>query len=348
MASDFMGINIVYGVPNFTAPVTFIPNAPFKVDNGVQSAATKVGYPFVTTGASGQVYVGGGKLIPNQPSINVFAPEWGEITPIYLCKKVTVHGSNNSGRGDSNGKYGVGESAKADLTPPLTNFLSGAFSAAGAVSGAALGGVPGSVVGAGMGSGIDTNEANAQRADSANAWSAAQYGSRYQTMVNDLTKAGLNPMLAYSQSPGTAPSAQQVTFQNPASAATQGFQQVGSAQQANAEVEKTKHMNEQIDATVDKIGLEMANLKDEGQRIRMTSQMLSAQATLMAQQGATQQEMQAFYKASASKLRAEGKISWSEYDAIVKTGGIGRIAREVKPISDIGSDWVSPSKWFKK
>jgi hypothetical protein len=59
---------------------------------------------------------------------------------------------------------------------------------------------------------VGGERANASReriADEANAFSAQQYATRYQTTVKDLTQAGLNPMMAYSQGPGNAPSGQQ-------------------------------------------------------------------------------------------------------------------------------------------
>lgn len=69
----------------------------------------------------------------------------------------------------------------------------------------------------------DTNESNQSIAQSNNAWSAAQYASRYQTMTSDMQAAGLNPMLAYSQSAGASPTAQAVQFQNPMASALEGY-----------------------------------------------------------------------------------------------------------------------------
>ena len=73
----------------------------------------------------------------------------------------------------------------------------------------------------------DTNAANAQIAAANNAWSAQQFATRYQTTVKDLTAAGLNPMLAYTQGGGSPPTAQPVTMQpyaksNALQAASQG------------------------------------------------------------------------------------------------------------------------------
>jgi len=46
------------------------------------------------------------------------------------------------------------------------------------------------------------NDAQAEQAAIANAFSAQQFATRYQTTVKDMAAAGLNPMLAYSQGGG--------------------------------------------------------------------------------------------------------------------------------------------------
>ena len=51
------------------------------------------------------------------------------------------------------------------------------------------------------------NQSNWDIAQSNNQFSAQQFANRYQTTVQDLTKAGLNPMLAYGQGGGSPPTA---------------------------------------------------------------------------------------------------------------------------------------------
>lgn len=74
--------------------------------------------------------------------------------------------------------------------------------------------------------GLFANESNRDIANQANQFSAQQYATRYQTTVQDLTKAGLSPMLAYGQGAGSAPSgAVGAPQQNVASSAAEAYMQ---------------------------------------------------------------------------------------------------------------------------
>ena len=79
-----------------------------------------------------------------------------------------------------------------------------------------------------------TNQTNQNLANQANAFSAQQYATRYQTTVKDLQAAGLNPMLAYGQGAGSPPSAVGIAQQtNPYQRASGYAQQaVGAANTA--------------------------------------------------------------------------------------------------------------------
>ena len=82
--------------------------------------------------------------------------------------------------------------------------------------------------------GQQTNQANANLQNSANQFSAQQFATRYQTTVEDLTKAGLNPMLAYGQGGGSPPSSVGIAQQtNPYQRASGYAQQaIGAANTA--------------------------------------------------------------------------------------------------------------------
>jgi DNA repair exonuclease SbcCD ATPase subunit len=103
-----------------------------------------------------------------------------------------------------------------------------------------MGDILGDVVSA-VGSLIGTNQTNQKNWDIAqanNQWSAQQYATRYQTTVKDLEAAGLNPMLAYSQGAGTAPTASQVApMQNALGNAVDSYQRSKSTS-AQASLQK--------------------------------------------------------------------------------------------------------------
>lgn len=63
------------------------------------------------------------------------------------------------------------------------------------------------------------------------------YKHRYQWMVKDLMKAGLNPMLAVGSSPGSVP---QPSFENIGEGATKGFMAGASAKLINAQIKQSE------------------------------------------------------------------------------------------------------------
>ena len=98
--------------------------------------------------------------------------------------------------------------------------------------------------GASLLGGMFTNQAQAEQAAAAQAFSAAQSqeqmnfqermrATQYQTTVKDLTAAGLNPMLAYTQGgagtpAGSAAVGQQASLRNPAEALASSAAQLGN------------------------------------------------------------------------------------------------------------------------
>lgn len=216
----------------------------------------------------------------------------------------------------------------------LADIVAVAAPAVGAYLGGPAGAAAGSAISSYLGT-QSTNEANAERADQANAWSAAQYASRYQTMVKDLQGAGLNPMLAYTQSPGTAPSAQQVTFQNPASAAVQGYQSASSASQSLAEVEKIKHMNEQIDATVDQIKEVTKKIPLERDQIKYAIQKLAEEAANIAQSTENLVQQRKQIVSLVAKTQAETGLLTNQLAVEQSLDNLGRTSKELAPAASL-------------
>jgi len=88
------------------------------------------------------------------------------------------------------------------------------------------------------------NDSREKIAAEANAFAAQQYATRYQTTVKDLTAAGLNPMLAYSQGAGSAPSGQQAQgIENSVASAV-------DAHQKGAQRDLLRKQLEQVDADI--------------------------------------------------------------------------------------------------
>jgi hypothetical protein len=82
-----------------------------------------------------------------------------------------------------------------------------------------------------------SNASNRDIANQANQFSAQQYATRYQTTVKDMQAAGLNPMLAYGQGAGSAPSGQVGhQQQNVMASATEGYQKSTERNMINATI----------------------------------------------------------------------------------------------------------------
>jgi chemotaxis regulatin CheY-phosphate phosphatase CheZ len=158
-------------------------------------------------------------------------------------------------------------------------------------------------------------------------------------MTTDMKRAGLNPMLAYSQNAGSAPTAQQVTFQNPAASASQAYIQgmgteaaasrdIASASQAQAQIR-------QIDATVDKIKEEIKNIPVEGDRLRYVIQLLAEQAAKTAQETQSQVITQKVLTQTVLKLKAETSLLNLDVDAAKLLDNLGRESKQLQPVVDV-------------
>ena len=89
--------------------------------------------------------------------------------------------------------------------------------------------------------GFLNNSAASDRQSDAQAFSADQYAKRYQTTVKDMQAAGLNPMLAYSQGAGNAPTSSAASSAGtPDLGASFSQGRVSSAQSANLQASTGK------------------------------------------------------------------------------------------------------------
>lgn len=228
-------------------------------------------------------------------------------------------------------------------------------------------------IGGSLLSGFLNNEAAEDRQNDAQNFSAQQFATRYQTTVNDMKAAGLNPMLAYSQGGGHPPSS--------SAASSQGYPDIGntylqsrmnSAQVANVEADTENKKAQadliqsqiyqnyasagsaeanarQADANTDRIREEIKNIPLEADRLVATAQMLREQASLMSQQSATQAEVtkvqaqtllnlkmqNLLTEGQIAKIVSENKLLGFDIESAQKFGNLGRDAKQFGVILDI-------------
>lgn len=236
-------------------------------------------------------------------------------------------------------------------------------SAFSAVSGP-LGGVLGFL------GGRERNEAQADQAAAANAFSAQQYATRYQTTVADMKAAGINPMLAYGSGPGNAPTGQQASVDNVASSSAQAAMAAAQVQNIAADTANKQATTANIeadtrlkeaqtgqasssaavnaktlevqDATVAKLKEEIIltsrnanNASVQAQVLSATVRQLEEQAKLLSSQRLTQSEIQEQLRQTVEKLKSETTLNQLDIDAALKFQNFGREFQQYKPIIDL-------------
>lgn len=216
------------------------------------------------------------------------------------------------------------------------------------------------------------NEYAEDRQYQAQNFSAQQYATRYQTTVKDLQAAGLNPMLAYGQGPGSSPSGTVASSNaTPSLGSSLNAARLTSAQVANIEADtqnkaaQANLWNAQasaatasasqsnasvgfVQAQTDKVLEEIKNIPKEGDRIVAAAEQLRKLAGLQWQQQLTEsqrpgqiaadtalsraQAVQA--EAVTRKVLAEAGLLDLDAEAAARLGNLGRTSKELKPVID--------------
>lgn len=205
---------------------------------------------------------------------------------------------------------------------------------------------------------------NAQQqaaAEQANAFSAQQYAHRYQTTVEDMKAAGLNPMLAYQQGTGSAsPTGQFGQFQDTISPAVASFQtqnlqesqqeaNYGSAANARANVrlinetvnktvEETKNLTstrDQIEATVKNLYQQLQNLQDENANIRTQNDVLRVTAKKILRETGLIESETALNETRNAIGQFERDLKGAEVKAMQNWNNFAGNYKQVAPVIDI-------------
>lgn len=214
---------------------------------------------------------------------------------------------------------------------------------------------------------VDNLFAN-ERQDSAQAFSAQQYATRYQTQVEDMKKAGINPMLSALQSPGSAPSGAISTPGNHFSQAGISAAQIenikaqtelATAQAAKARTEAdvaasfahpqaeanvnqtlaqtglTANQSAQVKEQTQNTIAELQNIKDENLKIKRAAELLYQQSNLASQQQLSEAQKYNLLKAQTQHVIAQAGLANLDIDAAKSLDNIGREAQQLKPVVDI-------------
>lgn len=241
------------------------------------------------------------------------------------------------------------------------------WSIIGTAAGAALGGPAGAAIGAQIGGGIDANNARQDSAEAANQFSAEQYATRYQTQVKDMQAAGLNPMLAYMQSPGSSPVGQQYQVSNIAEGAANAYSSASNVERAGRKIEaETENVDadtvkkraerylveaqtslsnasaDQARATVNKleyesrrISEEIKNIPLEGDRLVALVENLGASTKLIGLQASTERERANQMKWLAVKTLVESDLLTLDRDVQMKLHNLGKVSQQWKPLVEM-------------
>lgn len=204
------------------------------------------------------------------------------------------------------------------------------------------------------------------RQEDAQDFSAQQFATRYQTTVQDMKAAGLNPMLAYSQGGGNAPTSSAASAQS--SDMSQAYLQskLNSAQIANIEAQTAKTQAEtniisetgldQAKATLNKtlvdVGLSSSqiakvnsetqniiqtlnNIKSEDERLKAAARMLNQQSQLYTQQTMTEAQRVKLVEEQAKLVIAQTGLANLDIAAAKSFDNIGREFKQLQPMLEL-------------
>lgn len=210
--------------------------------------------------------------------------------------------------------------------------------------------------------------ANDQRADESSAnreFQREMSNTSYQRGMEDMRKAGLNPMLAFSQGGASVPTGSMASFENPFAAASSAY---AASEQANAANVSSQASASQAataskigDASVEKIKQEVSNLATDNDRLKAVTETLRQQYQNLVKEGYNLTETGNQIRATVRKLETEvpvlhsqgflneartqlalveSKLKGMDVQASESLGNIGREAGQLAPILKILIDVI--------
>lgn len=227
----------------------------------------------------------------------------------------------------------------------------------GTAVGTYFGGATGAGIGGAIGGAFDQDSANSYNSAEAAKNRDFQLNSSntsYQRAMADMSKAGLNPMLAFSNGGASVPTGATASFSNVVDSSGTA---VATASQAESSAKQAHTASRMADSAVMKISQEIENLTTDNERSKALIDNIRVEYQNLIKQGYNLTEAGNQIRATISKLRAEvplineqqfnveinRRLSELDYSAAKKFDNFGREAQQIKPLLDLLKHIFRPS-----
>lgn len=198
--------------------------------------------------------------------------------------------------------------------------------------GSAIGGLAGGLMG--LIGGSSANRAAEERAREQMAFQERMDNTKYQRQVADLKAAGLNPMLAYTHGPSSAPSGAMAPVQNVGASAAEGMSRGSATALMAAEVRLKEAQTATESARAANINENTLLMSTQhGVGPAQVSHLGASAAQLGAQTRMTEEQIKN-YGLLMDKVKAETAVAWShipvnEQNAILHSAMAAKVAEEL-------------------
>lgn len=156
--------------------------------------------------------------------------------------------------------------------------------------------------GAALLGGMMANDARADESEANRSFQERMRSTSYQVAMEDMRKAGLNPMLAYSQGGASVPSGSMAQFENPGLAGAQAFAASTSAQAAETQASISADVAQVV---IDKTKQEVENLTSVNEQVKAVTRNLSAEFEKLVKEGRNLDDIQRQIQMTINKMGHE-------------------------------------------